>query len=29
MKSAGKRQSEKNEETFKTNMPDQDEPKKL
>ena len=28
MKSAGKRQSEINEETYKTNVADQDEPKK-
>ena len=28
MKSAGKRQSEINEETYKTNVTDQDEPKK-
>ena len=28
MKSAGKRQSEINEETYKTNVSDQDEPKK-
>ena len=28
MKSAGKRQSEMNEETYKTNVTDQDEPKK-